>query len=141
MNNRFVNLLLRWAVLALGVAVSAKLVRGIGYDSGATLAVVALLLALFNAFLKPLIVLFTLPFIVVTLGLGIWFINALLFYGAGQLVQGFRVESFGAALLGALIVSVTNMIFTRLITPPKVVVPPGAGRGPRREKSDDVIDI
>jgi putative membrane protein len=141
MNNRFVNLLLRWAVLALGVAFSAKLVHGIGYDSGATLAVVALLLALFNAFLKPLIVLFTLPFIVVTLGLGIWFINALLFYAAGRMVTGFHVDTFGSALLGALIVSITNLVLTRLITPAPVV--PGGPRGPaaRREKTDDVIDI
>ncbi|HEY4301251.1 MAG TPA: phage holin family protein [Candidatus Didemnitutus sp.] len=138
MNNRFVNLLLRWAVLAIGVAVSAKLVRGISYDTGATLALVALLLALFNAFLKPLIVLFTLPFIVVTLGIGIWFINALLFFAAGRMVSGFRVETFGAALLGALIVSVTNLLLTRLINPAR---PTPGGPGPRREKADDVIDI
>ena len=137
MNNAFVNLLLRWLILALGVLLSAKLVPGISYDSGSTLVVVVLLLSLFNVLLKPLLLLFTLPFIVLTMGLGIWLINALLFYFVGRLVEGFHVAGFGSALLGALIMSATNLILNRLLMPtPK---PPA---GPKREgKRDDVIDI
>jgi putative membrane protein len=137
MNNAFVNLLLRWLILALGVLLSAKLVPGISYDSGSTLVVVVLLLSLFNVLLKPLLLLFTLPFIVLTMGLGIWLINALLFYFVGRLVEGFYVAGFGSALFGALIVSVTNLILSRLLTPP-----PKPPSGPKREgKRDDVIDI
>ncbi|PJC76348.1 MAG: phage holin family protein, partial [Syntrophobacterales bacterium CG_4_8_14_3_um_filter_58_8] len=60
MNNAFVNLLVRWFVLALGVVLSAKIVPGIRYDTVATLAVVVLVLSFFNAVLKPLLLLFTL---------------------------------------------------------------------------------
>lgn len=144
MNNPFVNLLVRWMVLALGVVLSATIVPGIHYDTAGTLAVVVILLSFFNAVLKPLMVLFTLPFIVLSLGIGVWIINALLFYFVGKLVDGFHVAGFGSALLGAAVVSITNLILTRMLKsaamPPP---PPSAGpRGPRREeKRDDVIDI
>jgi putative membrane protein len=138
MNNAFVNLLLRWLILALGVLLSAKLVPGISYDSGSTLVVVVLLMSLFNVVLKPLLLLFTLPFIVLTMGLGIWLINALLFYFVGRLVDGFDVSGFGSALLGALIVSVTNLALNRLMNPPKPPAPPPPSAG---GKGGDVIDI
>lgn len=141
MNNGIVNLLVRWSILALGVVLSTKLVRGISYDDGATLLLVVLLLSFFNAVLRPLLLLFTLPFIVLTLGIGVWLINACLFYFVGRLVEGFYVAGFGAALWGALIVSLTNMILSRVLVT-KPVAP--AGRPPASRppaKSDDVIDI
>lgn len=142
MNHPFVNLLVRWAILALGVVLSATIVPGIDYDSGTTLAVVVVLLSFFNAVLKPLLVLFTLPFIVLSLGVGVWIINALLFYVVGRLVDGFHVNGFWPAMLGALVVSLTNLILTRMLrtaaTPPPP--PPAAGPG-RAKRDDDVIDI
>ena len=135
MNNAFVNLLVRMVVLALGVVLSTVLVPGISYDTGLTLCLVVGLLSFFNAVLKPLLLLFTLPFIVLTLGIGIWIINALLFYFVGRLVAGFHVAGFGSALFGALIVSVTNVVMSRVLAPPR---PPAA---PRPAKRDDVIDI
>lgn len=142
MNNPFVNLLVRWMVLALGVVLSATLVPGIHYDTAGTLAVVVILLSFFNAVLKPLMVLFTLPFIVLSLGIGVWIINAVLFYFVGKIVDGFHVGGFGSALLGALIVSVTNMILTQMLKSAAVKPPPPSAPGPRREeKRDDVIDI
>ena len=137
MNNAFVNLLLRWTVLALGVLLAERLLPGIRCDNGLTLVVVVLLLSFFNVVLKPLLLLFTLPFIILSMGLGIWLINAVLFYAVGKLVDGFHVAGFGSALLGALIVSVTNLIINRLLTPPPK--PPGPPSG--RSKKDDVIDI
>ena len=139
MKQPFVNLLVRWLVLALGVMLSTKIVPGISYDTGTTLFVVVLLLSLFNAVLKPLLLLFTLPFIVLTMGLGIWMINAVLFYFVGRLVDGFHVAGFGSALLGALIVSVTNLVLNRLLTPPRP--PGGPGRSGAPAKRKDVIDI
>ena len=138
MNNAFVNLVLRWVVLALGVVLSTKLVPGIHCDDGQTLIVVVLVLSVFNVVLKPLLLLFTLPFIILSLGLGIWLINALLFFAAGRLVEGFHVAGFGSALFGALIVSVTSMVMNSLLRPPRKppsAPPPGGG------KRDDVIDI
>lgn len=142
MNNGFVNLLVRWLVLALGVALSAQIVPGISYDTGSTLALVVVLLSLFNAVLRPILMLFTLPFIILTLGLGVWLINAVLFLTVGKIVDGFSVSGFGAALLGAAIVSVTNLFVSRLLARAKTPPPPPPGAAPRvKGKKEDVIDI
>src|SRR5208283_3460745 len=109
------NLLMRWLIIAVGVALSAHIVPGITYDNGVTLLVVVVLLSLFNAILKPLLVIFTLPFVVLSLGLGIWLINALLFLAVSRLVDGFHVRDFWAALWGSLIVSLTNMVLSGLL--------------------------
>lgn len=134
---KFLQLLLRWAVLAIGVVLATKLVPGIRCDDGASLVAVVLLLSFFNAILKPLLVLFTLPFILLTMGLGVVVINALLFLFVGRLVDGFHVAGFWSAVGGALIVSVTNLLLSGFIK--KRVAPPAPA--PRREKRDDVIDI
>ncbi len=132
----WLNLVIRWMVLALGVALSARIVPGIGYDSGTTLLVVVALLSLFNAILKPLLVLFTLPFVVLSLGLGVWLINAALFLGVSRLVPGFTVRDFWAALWGALIVSLTNVLASGLLRVRRV-----GGAAPPRRPPGDVIDI
>jgi putative membrane protein len=138
MKHPFVNLLVRWVVLALGVALAAEFVTGIKYDSASTLFIVVVLLSFLNAILRPVLLLFTLPFIVLTLGVGVLVINALLFYFAGYLVDGFTVTGFLPAFWGALIVSLTNLVMTRLLG--------DQGRGPRpptrrRPPGGDVIDI
>lgn len=142
MHSRFLQLLLHWAVLALGVTLATKLIPGIRCADGFTLVVVVVMLSFLNAILKPLLVLFTMPFIVLTLGLGVLVINALLFLIVGRLVEGFVVAGFWPALGGALVVSVTNMVITRLMRGgPR---PPSGGRPggqPRRASPDDVIDI
>ena len=143
------NFVMRVAFLALGVALAARIVRGISYTDGETLLLVAVLLGLFNAFLKPVLVLFTLPFVVLSLGLGLWVINAFLLWSAGRLVEGFRVQGLTAALVGALIVSLTNMVLSTLLGPPKDPRPPSGGaprpppgRPPRPPSGGgDVIDV
>lgn len=138
MNSPLLQLLVRWLVLALGVTLATKLVHGITCDSTGALIAVVLLLSFFNAILKPLLVLFTLPFIVLTLGLGVVVINALLFLFVGRLVDGFHVAGFWPAVWGALVVSVTNILlsgFTRGPVRPR-------GQAPEvKKKADDVIDI
>lgn len=128
-------MLLRWLILALGVVLSTVMVPGISYDTGTTLAIAVLILSIFNAILKPLLLLFTLPFIVLSLGIGIWIINAILFYFVSWLVVGFFVDGFGSALLGALIVSITNILMNRLLVQTHS---PGL---PPPVKQDNVIDI
>jgi putative membrane protein len=138
MNTSFFQLLLRWLILAVGVTVATKLGIGIRCDDGATLVVVVLLLSFFNAILKPLLVLFTLPFIIITLGLGVVVINALLFLLVGRLVEGFHVAGFWSAVGGALVVSVTNLVLSVFMKRPNPPPPP-PGNPPA--KRDDVIDI
>jgi putative membrane protein len=146
MNSPFVQLLVRWLVMALGVILATRLVDGISYDNGTTLLVVVLLLSFFNAILKPLLLLFTLPFILMTLGLGIILINALLFLWVGNLVDGFVVVDFWAAAKGAIVVSLTNLIVSGLVGKPRqrerrTPPPPPAAPAAKRPKDDDVIDI
>jgi putative membrane protein len=137
------QLLLRWLVLAVGVMLATKLVGGIHCDDGLALFWVVVLLSFFNAILKPLLVLFTLPFIIVTMGLGVVVINALLFLFVGRLVDGFHVAGFWAAVGGSLVVSVTNWLASAFVRsadgdrrrpppPPPANTPKGGG---------DVIDI
>lgn len=138
MNSPITQLLVRWLVLALGVMLATKIVPGIRCDNGSTLIVVVLLLSFFNAILKPLLVLFTLPFILVTMGLGVIVINALLFLLVGEIVNGFLVDGFWNALGGSLVVSFTNLMVS--------VVTRGANPNTKspskpKAKNDDVIDI
>jgi putative membrane protein len=142
MNQPFLATLVRWSVLALGVTIAAKVIPGIHYDTLGTLVVVVLLLSFLNAVVRPLLVLFSLPFIVMTLGLGMLIINALLFLLVGEIVHGFGVDSFWSALGGAVIVSLTNIVISMAIG--KRPAPPHAGgttMPPRKPKDDDVIDI
>jgi putative membrane protein len=129
---------MRWVVLALGVILATRLIPGIRCDGGFTLITVVFLLSLFNAVLKPLLMIFTFPFILVTMGLGIIVINALLFLLTARLVSGFHVDGFGSAVGGSIVVSLTNIVvsaFRRRHPPPP---PPPASRPGR---PDDVIDI
>ena len=127
--------ILRWAVLMVAVFVSAQLsFLGIHYETFASLAAAALVLSLFNTFIKPVLMLITLPFILLSFGLLVLVINAFLFYLAGAMVEGFHVESFSSALGGALIVSLISFL---LNTDRKTVIvhqraryngaPPGRG--------------
>lgn len=138
MKSPLLQLIVRWAVLALGVVIATRLIPGIRYDTGSTLLVVVLLLSFFNAILKPLLVLFTLPFIIFTMGLGMILINALLFLFVGKLVEGFHVASFWSAVGGAIIVSLTNFVVNVLIFPSR---PAGSRPAAAPKKPDDVIDI
>jgi len=140
MSSSFVQLLLRWAVLALGVTLAAKIVPGIHCDDAMTLVVVVVLLSFLNAILKPVLLLFTLPFILLTLGFGVIVINALLFLFVGRIVDGFHVQGFWSAVGGSLILSVTNIVVSALLRGPKQRPGPPPPAAPRA-KPDDVIDI
>src|SRR5688572_16901984 len=138
MNSPITQLLVRWLVLALGVMLATRIVPGIKCENGTTLIVVVLLLSFFNAILKPLLVLFTLPFILFTMGLGVVVINALLFLLVGHIVEGFVVTGFWTALGGSLVVSATTLLVSALTRGAKP-----ESRTPKdgKSKADDVIDI
>ena len=141
MNHPLIQLLVRWAVLSLGVTLATKLAPGFTCEDTATLFFVVVLLSFLNAVLKPLLVLFTLPFIVFTMGLGIVLINAFLFLVVSRLVDGFHVASFGWALVGAIIVSVTNIVLSNFLRSSRPAPKRGGpGGGPKRG-GNDVIDV
>jgi putative membrane protein len=139
MNSRLAQLLVQWLVMALGVVIATRLIPGIHCSDAGALIAVVVLLSFFNIVLRPVLVLFTLPFIIVTMGLGIVVINAILFLFAGRLVDGFTVAGFWPAVGGSLVVSATNFVvnaFMRSSGRRPGGRPPGA-RGP----GGDVIDI
>ncbi|MCC6416217.1 MAG: phage holin family protein [Opitutaceae bacterium] len=139
MNSPLLQLLVRWLVLAIGVTVATHIIPGIACDNRTALLVVVLLLSFFNAILKPLLVLFTLPFILLTMGLGMVVINALLFMLVGKLVDGFHVSGFWAAVGGALIVSLTNFVASQLFRRPPG--PPRRGRSRGDDPRHGAIDV
>lgn len=152
---QFKQIFKSWLLIALGVLIASNVFAGIRYTDTSALVVAVLLLSLCNVFLKPLLMLFALPFIILTFGLGIWLINALLFLLVGNLVEGFAVDSFGYALAGALVVSLTGFAANLLFGTGRVQVRTSRGGGgggssggqsrPKDRKpikdDDDVIDI
>ena len=99
----------RWAINTVAVLVATHIVPGIHYDTATGLLVATLLLGILNAFVRPVLMALSLPLLVLTLGLFTLVINATLLYFVGSLVKTFHVETFGAALLGALIISIISI--------------------------------
>src|SRR5438034_5342388 len=107
----------RWFVNTLAVLAAAHLVKGLSYDSWGGLVAASLLLGILNAFLRPLLLLLSLPLLLVTFGLFILVINALLLYFIGWLLQSFQVSGFASAFWGALVISLVSMLVNSLIGP------------------------
>ncbi len=133
-----ISFLVRWFVTAIAVLVVTHVVPGVHYDTYETLAVAALVLGIANAFLRPLLLVITLPFNILTFGILTLFINGFLFWLVGKLVEGFVVAGFWAAFFGALIVSVVSFFLNSLIWKQGRVV---FFRSSRAKKDQDVIDI
>ncbi len=104
------KIIIRWLLLAAALLLVAHLNAGVTVTSYGSALIAALVLGLLNALLRPLLVLLTLPVTVLTLGLFLFVINALIFYFAAQLLAGLSVASFGAALIGSLIYSLCGMV-------------------------------
>jgi len=103
--------LVRWLILTLAVWVAAHLVPGIAYDHWQSLLIAALVLGILNAFVKPIILLISLPLIFVTFGFFLVLINALLLKATAWLVPGLHVASFWSALAGSLVISIVSLFF------------------------------
>jgi putative membrane protein len=128
------RLLIRWAITAFALFVAAWLVPGISVDSGGWViyAVMAVILGLVNAVVRPVLKLLTCPLIVLTLGLFTLVINAVTLWLSSQIAVhwfhlNFTVRSFWAALLGSLIVSVVSVVLS-------IFVPDDDERRRRRQR-------
>jgi putative membrane protein len=109
--------LLRLAISAFALWVASRLVPGVEIDGGWTLALAALWLGVVNALVRPLALLITLPLTLLTLGLFILVVNAAMFGLVAAMLDGFHLSGFGAALLGALVVSITSWLASSFIGP------------------------
>lgn len=155
-----------WLVLAAAVLFAAWALAGISCANLLTLLLVAAVISLLNTFLKPLLLLASIPFLAATFGLGtvlvLWLINSFFLYFAGALFNGFHVASFGTAMLGAIFIGAAQFCLNLLFGIQKKRISFfGAGTGAqeeqgdaedafppphrqprsRRESDDDVIDI
>ena len=104
------KLVIRWLLLAAALLLVAYLYPGVTVSSFGTAMIAALVLGLLNTIVRPLLVLLTLPVTLLTLGLFLFVINALMFWAAAGVLDGFNVKGFTAALIGSLIYSLCGMV-------------------------------
>jgi len=105
-----VKIVVRWLLLAAALLLVAHLYPGVQVANFTAAMIAALVLGLLNALLRPILVLLTLPVTVLTLGLFLFVINALMFYFAASLLDGFHVTGFVAALIGSLLYSLCGLV-------------------------------
>lgn len=109
--------LIRAVVVGIGLWLASKIVHGIAFNSTETLIAAALLLGIVNAFVRPIIVILTLPITLLTLGLFLLVINALMIMLVAYFLPGFMVASFWSAVFAAIIVSLTSWVMSGWIGP------------------------
>lgn len=110
-----IRFLVRVLLLMLTMAIVAHVIPGFAYDNYLALFLAALVLGLANALLRPILIFFTLPLVIVSLGLFVWVINALLLYLVAWVVKGFHLPTFWWTVLAALLISVISFILNRVI--------------------------
>jgi len=115
------RLLIRWAINALALWIAVQIVPGLNYvaESSVSLLVIALIFGLVNALVRPILVLLTCPLILLTLGLFILVINAIMLsltvWLSGIFDLGLTSDSFLATLLGALVISIVSGVINLLV--------------------------
>jgi putative membrane protein len=111
------GILIRTLITGLGIWLAAYVVPGVSASSTSALVWAAIALGLINAFVRPILVLLTLPFTIVTLGLFLLILNAGMLNLAGWFVDGFEVVGFWSSIFGAIIISVVSGLCSRFIGP------------------------
>jgi putative membrane protein len=104
------KIIVRWLLLAAALLLVAHLYSGVQVASFGVALIAAFVLGLFNTLVRPLLVLLTLPVTLLTLGLFLFVINALMFWAAASVLDGFSVTGFGAALVGSVLYSLCGLV-------------------------------
>ena len=104
------KLIIKWLLSAAALLAVAYLYSGVVVNSFTAALIAAFVIGLFNMILRPVLTVLTLPITVITLGLFLFVINALMFWSASGVLSGFAVAGFGAALIGSLIYSVFGVL-------------------------------
>ncbi len=108
------KIIIHWIVSAIAIGIAAYLLPGITVSGPVAALVLAVVLGIINAVLRPILVLLTLPLSIITLGLFALIINTLLIMLAAAIVPGFSVASFGSAFLFGIVLALVNFFFHRL---------------------------
>ena len=106
------KLLLRWVINAAALLLIAQFLTGITLSGWYAAFITILILGLVNAIIRPILLFFTLPINILTLGLFTFVVNGLLLWFVSTVVEGFVVSSFGAAFVGALMLSLISGVAT-----------------------------
>lgn len=109
------GLLLRIVINAATIAVAAAVVPGIHLTGLGPALIAGLVLGIVNAFVRPILIILTLPLTLLTLGLFLFVLNAICLWLTSRIVPGFDIDGFGAAFLGSLIVSAVSWILTAFV--------------------------
>lgn len=132
------GLLIRWSILTLAIMISSYVIEGIEVSGILSAFLSAAILGILNAFLRPILLILTLPINILTLGLFTFVINAVLLMMASGVISGFEVKGFWSAFAGALIISIVSWLLSSFIS----------SRGniqyvdvEIRKKRDSVIDL
>ena len=109
------KLIIKWLLSAAALLAVAYLYQGVEVKTFSAALIAAFVIGLFNMILRPVLVVLTLPVTVITLGLFLFVINALMFWAAAGVLDGFHVRGFGAALLGSLIYTLFGVVIDSAI--------------------------
>jgi len=119
MNKQFFNLILRWGINSLGLLIAAGAVGSVTFEQQrvSVILTAGLILAFINAIIKPIIMIMSLPFIVLTLGLFIVVVNGFMVFLLSKFYGQLNISSFGAAIVTGLVIGLVNFIVTKIIEP------------------------
>jgi putative membrane protein len=134
----------RWLISTVAVLIATYLVPGIHYQNWPDLLVATFVLGILNTFVRPLLMFFSLPLLIFTLGLFTLIINALLLYFVGFLLKPkFMVDSFSAAFWGGLVIAIVSLVLNSLTGTGSTRIKVQRGQPPPRRDDDDgpVIDV
>lgn len=127
------GILIRWLITTLAILMIPHLVSGVKVAGFGSALAAAAILGILNALVRPVLILLTLPLTIVTLGVFILIINALLFELAAVFVSGLQIDSFWSAFLGSLIVTIVSWIMNSAVAggagERTIIVGRGGGRG------------
>ncbi len=127
-----IRFLVTWAFNLVALWVAALLLSGIDYGGFGVLVVASLVFSVVNIFVRPLVILFTLPLVIITLGIALFFINLFMLYLTSWIVDDFTIDSFGWAILATIIVWFVNLVLERVLGDDL--------RDDRRRPRPDVVD-
>lgn len=123
------SFLTHWAMLVLALWLASKLFSGLQFETQGALWVSALMLGLVNAFVKPLVILLTLPFTLITLGLFLLVINALMIKLVAALVSGFKLSGFWTAFFASIFISLFSFVAGYFLSGDSMTFQPVSGHG------------
>lgn len=104
--------LIRWLVTTIAVFAAEKIIPGIHCHSAVALLGASLLLGIINAFVRPILLLLSIPFIILTMGLFILVVNALMLMLVAQIIPSFAVDGFWSAFFGSIVISFVSWILS-----------------------------